>query len=138
MHADLHLAGEAFRAGATGYVLKQSAGEELVFAIHEVLRGRVYLGPQLGKDVVTLLLDVKRRPQRQVALTPRQREILQLVAEGRTMKEVAGVLGISRRTAESHKYLIMRQLGVQTSAELIRYAVHIGLVPCRGPSLDNR
>lgn len=129
MHSEAHLATEAFRLGASGYLLKQSAGEELISAIHEVLEGRVYLTPLITADVLTAL----SKPSQGSALakkelTPRQREVLQLIAEGRTMKEVAAILDISTRTAETHKYDMMRELGIHTTAELVQYAVKIGLV----------
>lgn len=129
MHSEAHLATEAFRAGASGYLLKHSAGDELISAIHEVVKGRVYLTPLITADVLSALSRPSMRessPGRQ--LTPRQRQVLQLVAEGRTMKEVASILKISTRTAESHKYDMMRELGIQTTAELVQYAVKIGLV----------
>ena len=126
MHADAHLASEAFRAGARGYVLKQSAGEELIAAIREVLQGRTYLTPLITKDVIATLTE--STPQPAVKLTPRQREVLRLIAEGRRMKEIAAILELSTRTVESHKYEMMRGLGVESTAELVRYAIQIGLV----------
>jgi DNA-binding NarL/FixJ family response regulator len=121
MHADAHLAGEALRAGASGFVLKHSAGEELIRALHEVQRGLVYITPLIAKDVVTILAEPEHTKGSR--LTLRQRQVLRLVAEGRSMKEVAAELGLSRRTAESHKYQIMQSLGLHTTAELIRYAL---------------
>jgi DNA-binding NarL/FixJ family response regulator len=126
MHADAHLAAKAFQAGASGYLLKTSTAEELVGAVREVLDGGVYLTPSIPRDLYDVLREGKTEADD--ALTPRQREVLQLVAEGRTMKEVAGILGISTRTAESHKYEMMRVLGVQTTAELVQHAVKTGLV----------
>lgn len=129
MHVDAQLAAEAFRAGASGYLLKSSAGEELITAIHEVVKGRAYVTPLITRDVLSLLMDAARGPEQPaVKLTPRQREVLQLVAEGRTMKEIASILNISARTVESHKYEMMEELGVQTNAELVQYAIKIGLV----------
>jgi DNA-binding NarL/FixJ family response regulator len=129
MHSEAHLAAEAFGAGASGYVLKHAAGEELVSAIHEALRGRVYLTPLIAKDLITVLMEARNQPESQkFKLTPRQREVLQLVGEGRTMKEVAATLNISTRTAESHKYGIMEALGVQTTAELVQHAIRLGLI----------
>jgi DNA-binding NarL/FixJ family response regulator len=129
MHSEAQLAAEAFRAGASGYVLKSSAGEELIAAIHEAAKGRAYVTPLITKDVLSFLMDAARQGrQLAVKLTPRQREVLQLVAEGRTMKEVASILNISARTVESHKYDMMESLGVQTNAELVQYAIKIGLV----------
>jgi DNA-binding NarL/FixJ family response regulator len=130
MHADERLVTEAFRAGASGYVLKQSAGEELISAIHEALEGKLYLTPLIRKDLGTVLKEARGRTGDLGAgrPTPRQREVLRLIAEGRTMKEVAAILNISTRTAESHKYDMMRELGVETTAELVQFAVKIGLV----------
>ena len=129
MHADLSLVEEAFRAGALGYVLKVCSTDELIKAIRCVARGETYITPLLAGDLVSTLLTVgSQRNGSETALTLRQREVLQLLAEGKTMKEVATQLGISTRTTESHKYEIMRQLGIRTTAELIRYAVRIKLV----------
>jgi DNA-binding NarL/FixJ family response regulator len=126
MHADAQLAGAALRAGASGYVLKQSAGEELIRAIREALEGRVYLTPLLTREVLSTLTDAAMPPA--VQLTPRQREVLRLIAEGRRMKEIAATLQLSTRTVETHKYQIMRTLGVDSTAALVRYAVELGLV----------
>jgi two-component system, NarL family, response regulator NreC len=126
MHADAQLATEALRAGASGYVLKHSAGEELIRAIQEVVEGRVYLTPLLTKDVITTLTEPTTQPA--VRLTPRQREVLRLIAEGRRMKEIAATLQLSTRTVESHKYEMMRALGVDSTAALVRYAIQLGLV----------
>jgi DNA-binding NarL/FixJ family response regulator len=129
MHADPQLAVQAFRAGASAYLLKVSSGEELVKAINEALHGRVYLSSLISRDLIGVLLEAKRdtavgKPQ----LTPRQREVLQLIAEGRTMKEIASILNISPRTAESHKYEIMQALGVDTTAALVQYALRLKLI----------
>jgi DNA-binding NarL/FixJ family response regulator len=130
MHADAQLAAEALRAGASGFVVKHAAGKELIAAIHTVLRGGKYLPPHLASDVLTSLADRGISGVR--TLTPRQRQVASLIAEGRTMKEVAAALGLSPRTVETHKYQIMEALGLQTTAELIRYALEHGLtVPPR-------
>jgi DNA-binding NarL/FixJ family response regulator len=129
MYSDLPLVEEAFRAGASGYVLKLCGADELVKAVRSVAKGATYITPLLAGDLIsTLLTTGPQEVGRESTLTLRQREVLQLLAEGKTMKEVAAQLGISTRTAESHKYEIMRQLGVQTTAGLIRYAVRIKLV----------
>ncbi|MBV9269025.1 MAG: response regulator transcription factor [Acidobacteriaceae bacterium] len=131
MHAEPQLAVEAFRAGALGYLLKTSAGEELINAIHEVSKGRAYLTPLIAKDLLSVLIEAKglHQPEPlQTRLTARQREVLQLIAEGRTMKEIASILQISPRTAESHKYEMMEVLGVSTTAELIQHAIRLKLV----------
>jgi len=126
MHADDRLLAEAFRCGGSGYVLKQSAGEELIIAIKQVLEGFKYVTPMIATEWAQ---DVSERALTtdKLALTPRQREVLQLVIEGRTMKEIASRLGISARTAETHKYEMMQGLGVETTAELIQYALKLGL-----------
>jgi DNA-binding NarL/FixJ family response regulator len=129
MHRDTQLAVDAFRAGASGYMLKISPGEELITAIQEVAQGRSYVTTLLSNDLITRLLEAGGHPRSaETQLTPRQREVLQLIAEGKTMKEVASILNISPRTGESHKYEIMRALGVQTTAELVRCAVQLKLV----------
>ncbi len=129
VHADRSLVEEAFRVGALGYVLKICTTEELVKAIRCVAGGGTYITPLLAGDLISSLLTVgSQQNGRETTLTLRQREVLQLLAEGKTMKEVATQLGISTRTTESHKYEIMRQLGIRTTAELIRYAVRIKLV----------
>jgi len=129
MHGETSLAAEAFRAGVSGYLLKVSPGEELINAIREVAQGRSYVTTLLAKDLIALLIEAGSPPRGgSVPLTPRQREVLQLIAEGRTMKEAASILNISPRTAESHKYEIMRVLGVQTVADLIQHAIRLKLV----------
>jgi DNA-binding NarL/FixJ family response regulator len=138
MHSEIPLATEAFRAGASGYLLKQSAGNELITAIHEVMKGHSYVTPLITKDVLNFLMDVARQPEElTIKLTPRQREVLQLIAEGRTMKEIASILDISVRTVEAHKYEMMQTLNVETTAELIQYAIKIGLVAI-SPALSDR
>lgn len=129
MHADVPLATEALQAGASAYVLKQAAGEELVVAIHEALRGGMYIAPALARNVRTRVGQPERARSLMSVLTPRQREVLQLVAEGRTMKEIAAALGVSTRTAETHKYHMMQTLGCRTTADLVRFAVTSGVVP---------
>ena len=125
MHADTRLLTEAFRAGASGYVLKQSAGDELIHAIQQVIAGKRYISPQLSSEKKAGADGLDDRQTR--SLTPRQREVLQLIIEGLTMKEIAKNLGISTRTAESYKYDMMSELGVTTTAELIQYAVKLGM-----------
>ncbi len=126
VHADTRLAAEALRAGAAGFVLKEAAGKELIAAIHEVRQGRTYLTPRLAPDV---LANLARREALGDRLTSRQRDVLRLIAAGRTMKEIAAALGLSPRTVEGHKYQMMQALGVETTAELIRYAIEHGLAP---------
>jgi DNA-binding NarL/FixJ family response regulator len=125
MNPEPDLASEALRLGASGYVLKSSAAGELKQAIHEALRGRSYITPLITQDVVGLLLEHRDRP---VELTARQREVLQLLAEGRSMKEAAAILSVTPRTVAFHKYRMMEQLHLKTSAELVQYAVKHGIV----------
>lgn len=122
MNEDADIAAEAFRAGASGYVLKRSAPGELLTAIREVMQGRSYLTPRMTKDLMDALLS-SDEPKDTDELTTRQREILQLIAEGRSMKEIAAVLDITPRTVAFHKYRLMQQLHVTSTAELVRYAV---------------
>jgi DNA-binding NarL/FixJ family response regulator len=125
MNPEPDLAREALRLGASGYVLKSSAASELKQAIHEALKGRSYITPLITQDVVGLLLEPQNRPHE---LTSRQREVLQLLAEGRSMKEVASILDVTPRTVAFHKYRMMEQLHLKTSAELVQYAVKHGIV----------
>ena len=125
MNPDPDLASEALRLGASGYVLKSSAAQELKQAIQEALRGRSYITPLITRDVVGSLIQ-QRTPRRE--LTARQREVLQLLAEGKSMKEVGAILDLTPRTVAFHKYRMMEQLRLKTSAELVRYAVQQGMV----------
>jgi len=129
MHRDATFARRALDAGASGFVLKHSAPVELVTAIRAALEGRTYLTPQLAGEV---LESMKQGPERgggpTAALTPRQREVLQLLAEGRSTKQIARSLAISTRTVEFHKYQMMETLGLHTNAELIHFAIKHGLV----------
>lgn len=127
-YLDVGLAIEAFRAGVSAYVLKTAGKKELLAALETALQGRMYLSTAFPVDLLTLLADAARRPPAASKLTRRQREVLQLVAEGKTMKEVATALSISTRTAESYKYEIMRALGLHSNAQLVHYAIRIGLI----------
>jgi len=124
MNTDPALAAEAFRRGASGYVLKTCAASELTIAVREVLNGRSYLTPAIARETVDVLsrrdkefIDEEQR------LTERQREVLQLLAEGKSMKEVAYTLNITANTVAFHKYQIMETLDAQSDAELVQYAV---------------
>ena len=129
MHGEPEMAVEAFRAGAAAYLLKISSGEELVRAIEEVSQGRAYLSPLITRDLLSIMIEARGGSTGKGSrITPRQREVLQLIAEGRTMKEVASILNISPRTAETHKYDMMEILGVKTTAALIQYALRERLV----------
>jgi DNA-binding NarL/FixJ family response regulator len=129
MHRDVAFARRALEAGASGFVLKHSAPAELLTAIRAALEGQVYLTPQLAGEVLD---SMKQGPGKAadpvVSLTPRQREIVQLVAEGRSAKEIAATLSISTRTVEFHKYQMMETLGLHTTSELIHFAIKHGLV----------
>jgi len=122
MNEDADLAAEAFRAGASAYLLKRSATSELPLAIREVTQGRSYVTPLVTEGLVESLLQPETRTPAH-ELTPRQREVLQLLAEGRSMKEVASVLNLTPRTVAFHKYRMMDELKVKSTAELVQYAV---------------
>jgi DNA-binding NarL/FixJ family response regulator len=128
MHSEADYVSEAFRAGASGYVLKRSAASELVKAIHDVVKGRVYITPLIAANAgsVIELLRGARAPLPE--LTTRQREVLQLVAEGKAGKEIAAILKISVKTVEYHKSALMNQLGARTSAELTKHAIRLGVI----------
>ena len=124
MHSDQTYATRALQAGGSAYVLKHSASDELVTAIREVLRGGTYVSPALRTAARPEPGD-QRKP---IELTARQREVLQLLAEGKSAKEIGAILGISARTAEAHKYRMMDDLGMKSSAQLVQYAVRHGIV----------
>jgi len=126
MHNDADLATVAMRAGASGFLLKESAGEELVAAIRQALQGRVYLTPALTRDVMERMAGSAGASEPQ--LTPRQRDVLRLIVKGQRMKEIAANLGLSTRTVETHKYEMMEALGLHSTAELVRYALDRRLV----------
>jgi two-component system response regulator NreC len=117
---------EALRTGITGYVLKTQAAPDLIQAIREVVRGAVYLSPGVSRAVVDAYRAKSDLPPD--PLTPREREVLQLVAEGKTTKEAAGLLGVSAKTAESHRTSIMAKLNIHETASLVRYAIRRGLI----------
>jgi len=121
MHADVELAAAVLGAGAAGFVAKHDAGTELIAAIRRVLAGHVYLTPHLSREPMTAGRHLDGTHDD--ALTPRQREVLRLIVDGKTMKEIAAVLGLSARTVETHKYQMMEALKVETTAQLIRLAV---------------
>jgi len=125
---DPDLAAEAFRAGGSAFLLKNSAASELLQAIADVMQGRSYVTPLATRDMVNNLL---RRPESAKGareLSPRQREVLQLLAEGRTMKEIASILKITARTVAFHKYSMMEDLGITSSAALVQYAIKARIV----------
>jgi DNA-binding NarL/FixJ family response regulator len=126
MHADTDYVRSAFEAGASAYVLKRSAVDELEQAIRAVLAGHSYITPLITKDLVDVFLSAGS--EKSGSLTTRQREVLQLLAEGRTAKEIANLLNITSRTVEFHKGQIMDLLNLQTTADLIKYALTHGIV----------
>ena len=126
MHNDAELATRALRAGASGFLLKEAAGEELANAIRQVTQGRVYLSPTVTRDVINRMASPAGRPEPQI--TARQRDVLRLMLLGQRMKEIAATLDLSPRTVESHKYEMMQVLGVRSTAELVRYAIDHRLV----------
>jgi len=129
MNSDSDVAAEAFTRGASGYLLKTCAAEELVLAVREVLRGKAYLSKEMSLDTINALRwQHKQRASVDVRLTDRQVDVLQLLAEGKVMKEVGSVLNMSTRTVAYHKYRMMEALGVKSSAELVKYAVRIHMV----------
>lgn len=130
VHADPDYVTQAFKAGASGYLLKRSAGSELLQAIEAVKNDNYYITSLIAKDLVqAAIADTAPDPGGQDRLPMRQREILQLVAEGLTLKEIASTLGLSPKTVEYHKSKLMEQLGLHTTAELTKYALAHGLTP---------
>ena len=128
MHPDVAYATSAFKAGASGYVLKHSAPDELVTAIRAALKGRTYVTPLIaGKLLQSYENGAHGQAETVLSLTSRQREVLQLLAEGHSVKEIASILNVSIKTVEYHKYRMMEDLGIKTLAELVRYAVKQGI-----------
>jgi len=125
MYSDAHLAAEAFACGASGYLLKTCTASELVLAVRQALRGETYLSKPLSRDAIDILRFGSKREllNDDERLTDRQREVLRLVAEGKTIKEIAGILHLTFRTVAYHKYRMMEVLGARSSAELVKYAV---------------
>jgi DNA-binding NarL/FixJ family response regulator len=129
MNTDAEVAAEAFARGASGYLLKTCAASEMVLAVRQVLRGKSYLSHALSADKInSLRWERKELVDERERLTPRQREVLQLLAEGKVMKEIAGILHMTTRTVAYHKYRIMEVLGASCNAELVKYAVRNHIV----------
>ena len=126
MHTEDHLVLESLRAGVTGYVLKTRASSELVQAIRAVSRGETFLTQSISRSVVQAFLKKSEVPDR--TITDRERQVLQLVAEGKTTKEIASILGISVKTAESHRSNLMDKLDIHDTAGLVRYAIRQGII----------
>jgi DNA-binding NarL/FixJ family response regulator len=127
MDADPLVAVEALEAGASGYLLKHSTATDLLTAMQEVLKGRIYTSPSARIPKISDRTKLMR--PRPIELTPRRREVLRLIAQGQRPKQIATELGLSKRTVETHKYEIMSTLGLRSTAELVRYAVKLRLVP---------
>lgn len=127
IHAEGRLAAEAMRSGASGYLLKQAAGHELLHAIRAVMGGGTYLTPQITGGVLRNLAGSAGPPEHE--LTPRQREVLRLLAQGRRLKEIAADLDISVRTVENHKAQLHHVLGLGSTADLVRFAIKQHIVP---------
>lgn len=128
MNQDQEMAAEAFRLGASGYLLKSSAGSELVSAIRSVVRGGTYITPRMTEDVIGSSISHFKNLKSSNHLTLRQKEVLQLLAEGRSMKEAAFILNVSPRTVAFHKYTMMEHLHIKNTAELVQYAMNSHLV----------
>jgi len=129
MHAEAQIAIEAIRIGATGYVLKHAAGDELVAAIHASMKGRTYLTPYIAQDMFQLLVGSRHRQDQHLAERGKHKhEILQMLAEGRTQQDVAKVLNLEVDDVETYREEMIQTFGVQTTAELIRLVIQIGLV----------
>jgi DNA-binding NarL/FixJ family response regulator len=126
LHAEPRLASEAMRSGASGYVLKQAAGDELIEAVRAVAGGLTYLTPLITRDVLRAM--AQPDDGERFSLTPRQLDVLRLIAEGKRMKEIAGELQISVRTVETHKQSLLHTLGAETTADLIKFAIKHGLI----------
>jgi DNA-binding NarL/FixJ family response regulator len=121
MHHDAALAADAIRGGASGFLLKESAGDELLSAIRHVIDGKVYITPTVTEDVMERMAGSAHT--KEPHLTPRQHDVLRLIVKGQRMKEIAANLGLSTRTVEGHKYEMMETLSVTSTAELVRYAL---------------
>ena len=123
------VAAEAFQIGASGYLLKTCAASEMTLAVHEVLRGKTYLSKTLSPETINYIRwEHKERVNEEERLTDGQREVLQLLAEGKVMKEIGVILHMSQRTATYHKYQMMKTLGAKSTADLVRYAIRNHIV----------
>jgi DNA-binding NarL/FixJ family response regulator len=128
MNPDADVAAEALRIGASGYLLKNSQSDELLRAVHDALRGVTYTTPQIARALEHNYIRDPRSLNRPRELSDRQREVLQMLAEGRTAKEIAYILQISLRTVRFHKYRIMEELGISNNSELVQYAIKHSII----------
>lgn len=125
---DPELAAEAFRLGASGYLLKNCSATELFTAIHEVVQGRAFVTPRVTQGMIYRILNGRSERRAGEKLTSRQREVLQLLAEGRSMKEIAAVLQVTPRTVAFHKYRIMEELRLKSNADLVQFALKHAII----------
>jgi DNA-binding NarL/FixJ family response regulator len=134
MHSNNAFVAEALKNGATGYVLKGSSEEDPVRAVREAVAGRRFLSAPVTERAIEAYIEQSRAAELDPheTLTPREREVLQLAAEGKTSSEIAARLHVSHRTVENHRANLMRKLGLQNQSELVRYAVRRGLIPLEG------
>jgi DNA-binding NarL/FixJ family response regulator len=128
VNKDPYIVQETFRAGASAFLLKQAAALELTDAIEQVLKGGTYVTPRIAEGLTNISLRAPKDREHAPEPTPRQREVIQLLAEGRSMKEVANALNITPRTVAEHKYKVMELLQVKTNAELVQYAIKHGII----------
>jgi DNA-binding NarL/FixJ family response regulator len=128
MNPDPEVASEALRMGASGYLLKNSPGEELLLAVRNAVRGTSFVTPQITRAIEQRFIQDPRSLNQPRHLSDRQREVLQMLAEGRSMKEIAYTLEISHRTVRFHKYRIMEELGITTNSELVQYAIKHAII----------
>ena len=138
MHQDPYLVGEAFRAGASAFLLKEAAVSELTEAIDRVLKGGSYTTPSAAKGLTSISLRDPKNRHHAPQPTPRQREVIQLLAEGHSMKQVAAELKITTRTVAGHKYAVMEHLQLKTNADLVQYAIEHGIISLHRTSLPPR
>jgi len=136
MHGEVEIAAGALRAGACGYVLKQSAAEALSHAIWEALGGRTFVSPKIAGSLDTLMEFAQPKDGQAIHLTQREREVLQLVAEGRTIRGISSILKIAARTVVFHKSNIMDKVGRRTTADLTQYAIQSGVIDIRTPNSE--
>jgi DNA-binding NarL/FixJ family response regulator len=128
MNTDPDLAVEAIRSGASGYLLKTSASSELIHTIQMALKGRSHVTQEIARGMEKAFINDPQKKARKKDLTPRQREVVQLLAEGKSMKEVASILNLTARTVAFHKYRVMGELNIRTTAELIQFAIKTRIV----------
>lgn len=128
MNTDPDVAAESLRIGASGYLLKNAPAAELLQAVHDVALGKSYVTPQINQALEKIFIRDPKALERPSRLTPRERQVLQLLAEGRSGKEIADILNLSIRTVFFHKYQVMQELGLKTTAELVQYAIKHGII----------